>query len=244
LTTVHLRENEIHLWYLNQETANIDAVTKAFAQVATPEEREQAQRFIPDAKRNEFMMTRVMIRRVLAHYVAVDEKAWEFTKNRFGAPEIASPSLSPALIFSIAHTKGVIVIATASDREIGVDVESRREKSNFLDLARSAFSTQECEKMSKLGEAEVAQRFYEYWTLKEAYIKARRMGFSIPTRHFSMHLDTKNIGIAFDAQIIDDAHGWGFKLLDWGSAHQMALAYRKKSPDEVIEIHEHTFRFE
>lgn len=68
----------------------------------------------------------------------------------------------------------------------GVDVEDLKRSTNtaYEDICRY-FSTREIEDLLELPEKQKKQRFFDYWTLKESYIKARGMGLSIPLDKFS-----------------------------------------------------------
>jgi 4'-phosphopantetheinyl transferase len=68
-------------------------------------------------------------------------------------------------------------------------------------------------------------RFFELWTLKEAYVKARGLGLAIPLRAFSFQRSPAGEWrIEFAAAIKDDPDGWRFRSWRVGVAHQVALA--------------------
>ncbi|MCP4196263.1 MAG: 4'-phosphopantetheinyl transferase superfamily protein [Proteobacteria bacterium] len=53
--------------------------------------------------------------------------------------------------------------------------------------------------------------FFRFWTLKEAYVKAKGKGLSIPLNQFSFHLkDNQPIGIACTDELHDDSKKWQF----------------------------------
>ena len=55
---------------------------------------------------------------------------------------------------------------------VGVDLEWMATR-DFMGMARAAFSTNECEYLATLDDpSELCSRFYEFWTLKEAFAKA------------------------------------------------------------------------
>jgi 4'-phosphopantetheinyl transferase len=54
-------------------------------------------------------------------------------------------------------------------------------------------------------------RFFEYWTFKESYIKARGMGLSLPLDKFSFYFShDRSVKIAIDSALSDDAERWHF----------------------------------
>jgi 4'-phosphopantetheinyl transferase len=79
-------------------------------------------------------------------------------------------------------------------------------------------------------------RFLEFWTLKEAFLKAVGRGITIPLR-------SVEFGIAADGQIRFDPAGaalaaagadrWHFELLPRASGHRMAIATTCAQAPEV-----------
>ena len=52
-------------------------------------------------------------------------------------------------------------------------------------------------------------RFLEYWTIKEAYIKARGVGLALPLHKFGLHYsDNQSLKITIDTDLGDDAARW------------------------------------
>jgi len=77
---------------------------------------------------------------------------------------------------SLSHTHGFAALARTPARiAVGVDVEWLAPR-DFASLARTAFSTAEADEFESLEDASVLPgRFYESWTLKEAFAKALRL---------------------------------------------------------------------
>ena len=92
----------------------------------------------------------------------------EIIKNEKGKPYFKH---IPDLFFSISHTDGLTVIAL-SDCEVGIDVEKVR-KADLRVVRR--FSKEEADYIT---EKESDRRFFEIWTMKEAYLKCKGTGIS------------------------------------------------------------------
>ena len=114
-------------------------------------------------------------------------------KSRF------DPFPLPPVRFNLSHTDGLAVCAVVLKHDIGVDVEHRQRRVVSENIARRFFSPSEVREFESLPERMQQDRFFQYWTLKESYIKARGMGLSIPLEKFSFHLlKNKPIRISFD----------------------------------------------
>lgn len=233
-----LNANEIHLWYWDAKRE--DELKAPFDQVATEEEKRQSERFLTLPKRQEFMATRVLVRHVLSRYVDVAPKEWVFDANENGAPAIRMPKAHQGLNFNLSHTPGLIVMAVALNRELGVDAEYRDPEIDIATIARTVFSDEEIGALEALPPKEAVARFYTYWTLKEAYIKARRAGFSLPTRDFTIQLND-DIQICFKNGK-DDSALWQFRHAQRGAKHDVAIAFKTTQKEEKVAVSHHAFR--
>lgn len=77
---------------------------------------------------------------------------------------------------SLSHSRGFAALARAPRQvAVGVDVEWLATR-DFVSMARTAYSPAEADELASLGDtAELRGRFYEAWTLKEAFAKALRL---------------------------------------------------------------------
>ena len=92
-------------------------------------------------------------------------------------------------------------------------------------LAPSVFADQEIAQIESMPETEHRAAFFRFWTLKEAYVKARGQGLSIPLKDFRFVLASGEIPqIEFVAPTADHPEGWWFFLSDGFPSHQLAIA--------------------
>jgi 4'-phosphopantetheinyl transferase len=80
------------------------------------------------------------------------------------------------------------LFVVARGREVGVDVEQVHSDSAHLEIARHFFSPWEAATLRALPPDVQAQAFFNCWTRKEAYIKARGEGLSHPLHVFEVSL--------------------------------------------------------
>jgi len=238
MTLLPLAANEAHLWRVDPKAITDPEIRQAYWNLMTPQEQEKQQRFYFAKGRQEYLVTRALVRSVLSRYYAAEPAAWRFKENRYGRPEIDTPAQAAHLRFNLSHTDGLIVCLVARELEIGVDVENITRQTRSLEIAESHFSRQEVMDLSALPKERQHNRFFEYWTLKEAYIKARGMGLALPLGQFSFHLEAGcPVRISFGPQIDDDPEAWQFAQRFPTPDHLMAVAIRR-GPVQDLTIHE------
>lgn len=224
-----LGEGEAHLHVLRldalAQTSEADLLRR-YGALLSPEEDERRRRYLFEHSRRQHLLARVLLRGALSRYAAVDPRSWRFDANPHGRPFIAAPALAAPLAFNLAHTDGLVVCLVARGAEAGVDVEYTLRPTEYAQIAGRFFSRLEAAALEALPPAAQRERFFAYWTLKEAYIKARGLGLAIPLDAFSFALDGDGISIAFDARIDDEPGAWQFARLTLSSEHACAIAQR------------------
>jgi 4'-phosphopantetheinyl transferase len=233
-----LGRREAHVWCVCPDSVTDPALLDAYRELMCPQERVQQQRFYFEKGRHEYLITRALVRTTLSRYVKVHPHAWRFECNAYGKPAIASPQGIVPLHFNLSHTDGLIVCVVALDRECGIDVEDTKRGGMTVEIADQFFSPTEARDLRVLPVPMQRQRFFEYWTLKESYIKARGMGVSLPLEQFSFHLKRgRPVRISFDPCLEDDPSSWQFAQFRPTQRHLMAVALRRGGePDLDIQM--------
>ena len=220
---------EAHLYFALEDRIREPALLAAYEALLTPEERARKQRYYFEKNRHEFLLTRALVRSVLSRYAPLPPTAWRFSANEWGCPAIASPE-GAGLRFNLSNTKGLVCCLVAADRDVGIDVEDAEREGDTVSIADRFFSPTEVAELHTLPEERQRARFFDYWTLKEAYIKARGMGLAIPLDHFSfLFAENRPIGIAFDPRLPDDPASWQFEQIRPTKTHLISLAIRRKN---------------
>lgn len=183
-------------------------------------------RFEPD--RQLFLVAHALLRAVLSRHEGIDPRAWHFCTGVHGRPEISAPP--SRLRFTLTHTRGLAACAVTLDRDIGFDVQ-HISNDRSIDLAGRVFSPRELHDLRSAPSAVRAVRFFEYWTLKEAYLKARGAGLTLPLDSFSFDRDAQGEWrIAFTTSADNDLGRWKFWSWRVGARHQAALAVSTDAP--------------
>jgi 4'-phosphopantetheinyl transferase len=164
-----------------------DAVS-ASAKLLSNEERERAARFAFEPERRRYIVTRALLRQLLAARLGIPPEAVELAVGARGKPALAGQSAASALRFNVSHCQDVAVYAFASGREVGIDVEAVRELPDADDVAARWFSPREYAAYRALAPEQRPLGFFQCWTRKEAFIKALGDGLYHPLDRFDVTL--------------------------------------------------------
>jgi 4'-phosphopantetheinyl transferase len=223
---------EVAVYYVFSDAVRDAALLERYAAMMSAEERARQERFVFEYDRHQFLVTRGVVRTLIGTLLGIAPRDCAFTANAYGRPSLTVPGTA-SLDFNISHTKGLVACAVTGAPDVGLDVENIDRRAVDEDLPRRFFSPAEVAALEALPEPARASRFFDYWTLKEAYIKARGMGLSLPLDQFSLHLDGATPRIMFTG-IDDDPASWQFAQFDASPRHRMALAVRRHGTDRTI----------
>ncbi len=232
---LNLAPNEIHLWIAFLDEIKSQELLISYEQLMNTEERAKWLRFRFAKHRHQYLVTRALIRTTLSHYINKSPKKWQFSKNKYGRPEILQAN--NRLRFNLSHTDNLVICGLVWEKDIGVDVENQARQNATIEIADRFFSQQEVTDLHQLPKQLQQSRFFDYWTLKEAYIKARGMGLSLPLKYFSFHfLEQRTVKISFHANIKDEPNQWQFWLLQLTKQYKAAIALRQdiEQPYQII----------
>jgi len=209
---VSLAQHELHLWVCHYNEVNDKTSNDVYRGLLDEQESAQEARFQFEKDQRRYLITRAMVRAVLSRYEQVDPKDWRFSVNSYGRPEIANHVRGDlVLVFNISHTQGLIGLGVANKRMLGVDVENVLARQAPIASADHFFSPSEVSALRRVRPSEQQDRFFEYWTFKESYIKARGMGLSIPLDKFSFFYPRAgSVQISIHPDLADDPKRWQF----------------------------------
>ncbi|MBI4956272.1 MAG: 4'-phosphopantetheinyl transferase superfamily protein [Myxococcales bacterium] len=231
-----LGADELHLWCTDPGAVAAPAHLAACEALLGDDERQRRDAFVLPTGRHEQLVTRALVRTLLGRYLGVAPKALRFAPNPWGRPELVWPGRAP-VTFNLAHARGLVVclLAAAHDgRAVGVDVENVVRRTPPLHVADHFFAPAEVEALAARPPDARGRRFFELWTLKESYIKARGMGLAIPLDGFAFELDAApSIRIDLRPDVGSDAGAWRFRLHEPTPEHLVAIAVRDPRPRDL-----------
>jgi 4'-phosphopantetheinyl transferase len=220
-----LAANEVHVWRVSLDQSS--ERTALSLDVLSPDEREKAARFRFAKDRNQFVQARAALRFILSEYLNVTPQSLEFSYGTHGKPALANGHASSNLRFNLSRREGLALVAVTRGREIGIDVELIRADVPCFEIADVSFSLAESATLRSLPESLRAAGFYNCWTRKEAYVKARGEGLSFPLQQFDVSLApgaaAKLLRVG-DDENDNDVDRWTLQEIPIGENYIAALA--------------------
>jgi 4'-phosphopantetheinyl transferase len=225
---VKLEPGEVHVWFARLDRTH--ARLSRMRTVLDPDETARADRFLMEVHRNRFIAARALLRDLLAGYLGQPPGAIRFAYNEWGKPALAPGLVARDLRFNLSHSQDLAMYAFVLERDVGVDIEMIRADIANERIAENFFSRWEVETLRALPLEHQAEAFFNCWTRKEAYVKARGQGLSIELDSFDVSLAPGE-----EAKILrgDDCldwsmvsfnpdHGWVAAMATQGSPLQIA----------------------
>ncbi|MCK7616044.1 4'-phosphopantetheinyl transferase family protein [Roseibium sediminicola] len=158
--------------------------------ILSNEELERFQKFRFDRDRRDYALAHALLRRTLSELEPETcPVTWRFSSLRSGKPEVVD---RPDLNFSLTHTRGLVACAVTRVGQIGIDAETDHRSVDVDLLMRDVSSPGELRALAALTGRDRNSRFLDFWTLKEAFLKACGLGISaeLPAVGFSIFSDT------------------------------------------------------
>jgi 4'-phosphopantetheinyl transferase len=181
-----LGPDDVHLW---RASLNCDApLLSRLETTLSLDEIARANRFIFAADRNHFVAARGILRELLGAYLMLAPAAVGFRYGDHGKPALDASHSDSVLQFNLSHSGGVAIYAFSLGRRLGVDVERIRPERAGEDIAQRYFAAREVAELQMLPSHLRTEGFFLCWTRKEAYLKARGAGLSLPLDSFTVSL--------------------------------------------------------
>ncbi len=179
-------EAEVHVW---QAALAAPPATLAWLEgLLSADELQRAGRFRFARDRDHYILARGLLRVILGLYAGTAPESLCFVYNAHGKPALAAGFAEPALSFNLSHSGDLVLYAVTAGRVVGVDVEQLRPELATAEIAERFFAPRERDALQALPAELRTRAFYDCWTRKEAYIKARGEGLSIPLDQFEVSL--------------------------------------------------------
>ena len=168
--------HEVHLYPVSLSEQLHDPAR--FERYLSPVETARSNQLKSDRARKCFIAGRGVLRDILGKYLGCEPAEVPIAAGEQGKPYLTGSS--ERLRFNVSHSGELLLLAVATGRDIGIDLETTDPDKPFAAMARIAFSRPEQEELFSLPASRQAAAFYRQWVRKEACLKACGTGFSVP----------------------------------------------------------------
>ena len=228
-TDLALHTEEVHVWRIELDT--LQSAVGEFHGLLSSDERERARAFHKAKDRNRYVIVRGTMRTILARYVATAPENLEFAYNGYGKPSLTGHPARPPLQFNLSHSHELAIVAAAWGVKVGIDIEHWRENLASQEIAERFFSPLERAALRSLPREQQHAAFYRCWTRKEAYLKARGEGLSLPLHQFTVSLGPgEPAALLHTTSDPQEALEWSLVDLKVGPWYSAALAVEGRLP--------------
>ena len=234
-----LEPARVELWCAFLADLDAEGLWERYPALLTDAERARQQRFRFAEDRRRGLAARALVRTVLSRYAPVAPEAWVFEADAHGRPRIAAPQPAVPLEFNIAHSGDLVAVGVASASALGVDVEQLARRTDTTQLERY-FAPPEITRLRALPARERRLRFFELWTLKESYLKARGVGLRMPLHALAFEFPGPGaVCLSLAAAVPDHASRWAFAQFMLRDEYMLAVcAERAGLPPLQLAVHE------
>jgi 4'-phosphopantetheinyl transferase len=224
-------QHEVHVWRARLDTP----WSWTFDEALSLDDRTRADRFRFESDRRRFCMARASLRLILARYLKARPGRLQLDTSEYGKPFFADQKASQGLRFNLSHSNQLALIAITRDREVGVDVEYVRADFVTDEVAGHFFSRAEVQEFCALPPEMKTQSFFNCWTRKEAYIKARGEGLYCPLDQFDVSVASGTPARLLNSKIDSgEVMRWSFQDLYPAAGYAATLAVEGQTSRLVL----------
>jgi len=226
LETSHLPfplKGEIHLW-----TASLDVSAEQLERlqsVLSAEERKRVSYFKFESTQDSYIVTQAVLRMLLSSYLEINPSNVKTGARKKGKPYLMN---DPSLCFNLSHSHDLCVYVFSYDSEVGIDLEKIRDLPDIEQLIEKNFTSREKQYLLKDPDNKLS-RFFQFWTFKEAYLKATGEGMLLTPENLEFSTENGIIKLQSGKYGFDETN-WKFTGFSREENYIGTLAFSHKNP--------------
>ena len=181
-----IKNNEIHVWRAFLELSSTQR--QYFMGILSSDELKRMKRFHFKRDEDRFIAARGILRVIMSYYIekSPEEISFEYTSQ--GKPIVTENPGSDTIHFNLSHSNRFALYAVTFNSSIGIDIEFIRTDAVVEQIAQKFFSQNEIRAIQNIQEKNRTKLFFQYWTRKEALLKAAGDGISSQMCQFDVSL--------------------------------------------------------
>ena len=178
-----LNSGDIHVWSVALD-AKKDFFEKCLMSLSE-QERKRIPFFKFEKVQNSYIISQGTLRLFLSSYLNQAPQTIHIGRHNKGKP---FPTDFPELRFNMSNSGNKVVYVFSGDEEVGIDLEKLRDMPDLEELIAKNFSFNEQNYINKTQDNR-QQRFFKFWTIKEAYLKAIGEGMRLPPHNLEFSVE-------------------------------------------------------
>jgi 4'-phosphopantetheinyl transferase len=190
---------QVHVWFAFLDV-NSFQIKKMLATLSV-DEHERAMRFHFEKDKDRFIAAHGILRNLLGKYLEMNPSMIQFEYNSNGKPLLKPNQGSSILDFNLSHSGTIAVYAISCCGKIGVDIELIRHDIEVMEIGKRFFSEAEFNILKRFQHDKIHELFFQFWTRKEAILKAMGAGISFPMKKINVSLINENGMLPYDDHV-------------------------------------------
>ena len=226
LNVPRLSAGDVQLWAIGLNPGR--TYINRLGQMLSASELERAGRFLFARDRRRYIVRHGFLRWLLGQHLFSAPEDIRFAAGPSGKPCLAG---YPGLHFNLSHSGEMALIGLSPDNELGVDIESTKPLEDADAIVHRMFTITEASAYFRVQVSQRTAVFFNCWTRKEAFVKARGQGLSLSPNRFEVSVlpgETARL-IAVDGDR-EHARDWTLLHLEPAPGFIAALAIQQVSP--------------
>lgn len=139
-------------------------------------EHAQASRIKQPSLQHRYVEIHGRLRILLGQCLNESPEQLQISRTEYGKPYL---EYYPEFSFNLSHTGEHVLFALTKQAQLGVDIEVCKRRTNLAGLVDKCFAKEEQVYWNQLPESAQVQAFYDFWTQKEAFVKATGRGVAL-----------------------------------------------------------------
>lgn len=232
---MNISRETVYLWFTFLEDIQDEKLLAEYRCLLPEKEQQKLERYRFDNHKKRYLVGRALIRSILSRCTGVPPDLIIFAREAHGRPYLKHCGQKPPLQFNLSYTEGLVAFALVSEKRVGIDVEYISAEFDFLEIADKHFSASEIKELTQLPLPLLKDRFYQYWTLKEAYLKARGLGLNAPLDKVSFALGNNNsVRMNRTSITMTDDGDWHLRIVKPGPEHTAAICVSQNTVSPIV----------
>lgn len=211
----------VHVW--RASLIQPPAIAQQLSQYLSPDEQAKVERFRFVQHQQRSLISRGILRTLLGRYLNIDPATLKFDYEAHGKPALLLSPGWPTLQFNLAHSQDLVVYAIVVNHPVGIDVEYQRPITDITEIAQRFFSKSEQQALQRLSGEAQKTAFFDYWTGKEAVLKATGQGL-VELSSVEISLPDCSLHLQGDLAQQYPAQSWQIRLFEPQENYSGAIA--------------------